>query len=742
MPGTSGSGGPATAAVRTTAAVALLWLAPPAVAQDPGGPPPAPRRTEVTDVEIEAAGSVAAGVLRDAIATTATRCSSPLLAPVCFIADWGWAERRAWLDPEEVARDTERLELAYELWGFPEARVSASYDTAASATTVTFRVDEGRPIRVASITLDGLDRLDPPVRPPARLPLRPGDPYALPRLAMIEEWLRVEMAERGHPFGVVTIEGSVDDEARTAELVIRPEPGPSAVFGSPEIRADPPIDEGTVRSLLAFESGEPYDLDRLRSSEMALYRLPIVQRAILQPAVSRPPAGDTAVVPVRVAVVPRKRRGIEAEGTISSTDCVSLAAFWRDRWFLGAPRLVGFGVGASRLGATALDGGFPCTDTGSDAYAEPGLFAQATLIQPWPGHPATRLELEGMALRSSSPGVYVMDRYGGSAAVARDFGRGFAAMLRVAPSRNTLDAADAYFCGSYGVCSDPALDAVAGPAWLVPVELTATWSPTGAPRQTVTPPELEERELWGSLGWRGWVSLGVEGGGSWSGSDWEYVRGLVEASATRSLGLSFEVAGHLRSGWLTGGDALPPFLRLYAGGLYSVRGFAENTLGPAALVTSESTAEDFGCVHTCPHDLAVDPDLVSVRPTGGDRIVEGSLEARWWLTDRLQLVGFVDAGAVRRDPLDIDGRPAFAGGWRRAITPGAGIRVISNLGPIRLDVAYDPSGPRSWPLFAARNEGLDYLGVVDFDPFAWGDAGALRRFARRLQFHVGLGQSF
>jgi outer membrane translocation and assembly module TamA len=68
-------------------------------------------------------------------------------------------------------------------------------------------------------------------------------------------------------------------------------------------------------------------------------------------------------------------------------------------------------------------------------------------------------------------------------------------------------------------------------------------------------------------------------------------------------------------------------------------------------------------------------------PIGGEGLWLASLELRYRLTPRWRLVGFTDVGDVTADPLRIS--PAEA-----HVAVGAGIRLFTLAGPIRLDIAY------------------------------------------------------
>jgi outer membrane protein assembly factor BamA len=86
---------------------------------------------------------------------------------------------------------------------------------------------------------------------------------------------------------------------------------------------------------------------------------------------------------------------------------------------------------------------------------------------------------------------------------------------------------------------------------------------------------------------------------------------------------------------------------------------------------------------------------------------------------------FVDAGMVteRRDIALAELR----------ITPGVGVRMPSMLGPIRLDIGFNPYPPQKGPLYQQVGSDLQLIDAA-YAPSL--------RFIDRLQLHLSIGQAF
>ena len=123
----------------------------------------------------------------------------------------------------------------------------------------------------------------------------------------------------------------------------------------------------------------------------------------------------------------------------------------------------------------------------------------------------------------------------------------------------------------------------------------------------------------------------------------------------------FVAAGRIKVGSLVGSpiSETAPDRLFFAGGGGSVRGYAYRNIGV---------------------------EVPGGQIVGGRSLIEGSAELRARVTESIGVVGFVDAGYVGADSF-----PEFDEAVR--VGAGAGVRYLTGLGPIRLDVAV-PLDPR------------------------------------------------
>jgi outer membrane protein insertion porin family len=223
-----------------------------------------------------------------------------------------------------------------------------------------------------------------------------------------------------------------------------------------------------------------------------------------------------------------------------------------------------------------------------------------------------------------------------------------------------------------------------------------------------------------------------------SQAPYEFNRGEVEYSKYHPIGRRIVFAWRVRGGTVLPQDInlsgqqvayVPPDQRFYGGGPNSVRGYGRNELGPRVYVITDRTNID-----TAATTQAGDTVWRGVRtaPTGGNTAVVANAELRFpspILAQRMRLGLFVDAGQVwvRGDEL------VSIRGIR--VTPGAGVRFTTPLGPVRIDVAYNGYQAERGPLLLQTDS---IVRIRDSYP----PLGARKKFWDRIVLQFAVGQAY
>jgi outer membrane protein assembly factor BamA len=639
------------------------------------------------------------------------------------------------LDSAALRADEGRIEAVYGAWGFPAADAAAEVRERGGRAGVVFRVAEGEPLRVRSLVVRGVDTLAPPLRLPV-LPLRVGEPYALPLLEATQRLIAGELAERGYAFAQVEAAGG----AAAGDVVLEVVPGPVAVFGPVEVRAEAPLTEADVRARLAYRAGERFSTGALERTRERLFALPVVDSARVEFA---PAPEGGGVVATRVTVGTGRVRAAQGTGGISSTRCLQAAAWWGSRYFLGAPRTFTLTVGTANLLREQLDGSL-CragADDEEGAFTDPDYLLRGELRQPLGA--AGWLLLDAGVRRETEAGAYVRRGVDARLGVVRELARGLQGTLAYAPERSDNPAGALFFCGVYGACSAAEGAALTDAATLAPLEASLAWSSAGAraavPGPRTGPAWLRQLQPDGAATAR----VALAAAGAPTGSEYDFARALLEGSATRFVGSRVELGARGRAAVLLGGDGpLPPQARLFGGGPAGTRGAAANLLGPGfLLLLADSAAPACAAAPGGCAGREVDPERVLVRATGGDALLEAGVEGRVWVAAWAQLAAFLDYGQVWSGVGDR--APAGLPASGSLLSPGVGLRLLRPA-PFRVDLAVDTSPARRYPLLAKSADGGGYvqLGEVVYDPFGRDGAEGWTELRRRIRVQLSSGFTF
>jgi translocation and assembly module TamA len=181
---------------------------------------------------------------------------------------------------------------------------------------------------------------------------------------------------------------------------------------------------------------------------------------------------------------------------------------------------------------------------------------------------------------------------------------------------------------------------------------------------------------------RGWSLLGrLSGSPTTLGSDVSYLQGYARAKYIYSFERHGRLLVRTEVGLtqIDGGiNELPGSVRFFAGGDNSVRGYDYKSLGPTKKVPDED-----------------DKTKLIDKVVGGNNLWVGSIEYDYRIKGNWAAAAFYDLGNAADDThLEL----------KRGV--GAGIRYISPIGPVRLDVARALDEPKGWAVHISMGPDL------------------------------------
>lgn len=724
-------------------------------------------RPEITRLRFEGNETFPDRQLRNAILTRQTECRSFLynwVVPLCRF-DVDFALDPAFYNPRTFRNDFFRIEAFYRAQGFRQVEVDTLMARPApTELEITFRIREGEPVRIAELEVQGLSDLPEGSEVARDLPVGVGDRLDRTALRAASDTLVQRLQNRGYPRAEVFLDIFVPTASLEAEVILDAFAGTRATFGEIEVMGNEAVSETVIRRMLGFREGDLYARERIFDAQRNLYSLEIFRFA----AVERAPDPPTdSIVPLQVRVTEGNQRRVRAGGGWNTADCFGTEVRWASRNFVGGARRL---VLRGRL-SNALVSSFEdsiCSNAGTGEYARLNGLVAAEFTQPWIFSPRNTLDAAVFVERQSVPDVYIRESLGLNLGLTRLVGRSTPVTLTYEPQVGRLDAADVFFCTNFLVCDTAEIDVLASANVLAPVGIRAARDRTN---RAVAP----------TGGYT--AAMDAEVASAVTFSDYDYQRVVAEATAFTSLPRDMVLAGRIRGGWLSAsafrgfdrtlreGIAIaPPQKRFYAGGANSVRGFAQNQLGPRVVTVGVEellfprNGEDFPlCGPEEVADLSCDASPLAEgefesRPTGGSAVMEGSVELRIPLLQPYLDGGlFLDFGQVWAE------NDAFRLG-DLAFTPGFGFRYSTPIGPVRLDLAYRPAARQELPVVtsAVRRwvEGEDDPEIRIQDPVTgeridWVFVDALARLEnpvifreerglslRRIQFQFSIGHAF
>ena len=719
---------------------------------------------EIVQLTMKGVKNVDQHDLEKSIQTQVSKCVSLFVQPFCWISHSPIFWQKFYLDRDEFRRDVLRIRVYYWKRGFREATVDTAITPKGRGVAVTFDVHEGEPTIVTALRID-YDTTLLTVKQKNKLNLmRVGRPLNLLTLDSTRLNFQSEMWQRGYADAIVDTAIAVNDSARRAAVAMRVFPNWPTTVGNIVILGNKRVATQTILDMLILRPGKPFIRNDMLESQRTLYTSNLFRLASILP-----PTGDSIKrIEVQVVEAPLHDARVGTSG--DNVNFFRMEAGYSAHNLFGGARRLDLNASIGNLLASKLNGVGPFAEEKRlDDVANPSPFLQPTwsasidFNQPaFLRRPANQAGLGIFAHRQSEPSIYIDRGYGLTATFTRQLMARAPASLNYRYEVTRVEAGDIYFCVNYGVCDTTTIRTLRTHQNLSPLSLTAFIDRSDQP---FTPT-------------KGYVArIDAEHASRYTLSDYRYNRAFLDAAAYWHPSLKPQVvAGHLRMGIVramtssTGDTVLHPRTRFYAGGAMSVRGYGENQLGPRVLTISEDSLRGLqtrklpnGVIDTirftrCPPNVPIqtcDPNFVSdtfalknshyvPRPTGGTSLIEGSIEVRFPTGVRhLDAAVFVDGAIVGNSALqaisDLKSIADFAKGTS-AITPGAGIRYNSPVGPIRVDLGYNPRLTEDLPVVTnTKVNGEDKL-VALRTPRTY--MSGKNTFLGRLVLHLSIGQAY
>lgn len=515
--------------------------------------------------------------------------------------------------------DLEALRSYYLSRGFLEFRIDST-QVAISPNkqdiTITVNVTEGERYVVSGVKLEG-NYLGKEEEFKSLVTIKPGEPYNADQVAQTTKAFGDYFGKFGYAFANVEARPEIDRSNNRVELTLLAEPSRRAYVRRVNIAGNNRTrDEVIRREFRQFESSW-YDADKIKLSRDRVDRLGFFREVNIETS-EVPGAPDQ--VDLNLTVVEKPTGSLQLGAGFSSAEQLALSFAVRQENAFGSGQYLGVEVNTSKYNRTIVFNSMDPYFTADGISRTIDLYHRSS--RPYEDMGGNyQLVTTGAGLRFGVP-FSELDTVFFGASVER---------TEIKPGTN-IPAYYLQYAERFGYTSSA-------------IPLTIGWA-RDSRDSAIAPTTGRYQRVAGELGVAG---------------DARYARGNYQYQQFLPLNNKFTLAFNGEIGWGKGfgGRPFPVFKHFYSGGLGSVRGFDQGTLGPR-----DVTGASIGG----PKKVTLNAEVITPFPGAGN--------------DRsLRLFGFVDVGNVFGDD------EKFRTSELRA-SAGLGLSWISPIGPLRLAAAY------------------------------------------------------
>ncbi len=514
--------------------------------------------------------------------------------------------------------DIETLRSYYLSRGYLEFKVETTQvaiSTDKQSIAITLNITEGERFIVSGVKLEG-NYLGKEEEFKTLVTIKPGEPYNADAVAETTKAFTNYFGNFGFAFAKVEATPEIDRANSRVAFVMQAEPSRRAyvrrinVSGNNRTR-----DEVVRREFRQFESSW-YDGDKIRLSRDRVDRLGFFTDVNME---TQEVSGTPDQVDITVNVAEKPTGNLQLGAGYSSADSVSLMFGIKQENVFGTGNYLGIEVNTSKSNRQLVLSTIDPYFTADGISRSIDVYDRTS--QPLSGQGGDyKLKTRGASIRFGVPFTESDTVY---------FGTGYESLTIVPGTLLPTPYLD--YANEFGYKSNS-------------IPLTVGWS-RDSRDSALVPTSGRFQRVYGDWGIAG---------------DIRFVRANYQIQQYVPLNKQFTLALNAELGWGKGlnGQPFPLFKNYYSGGLGSVRGFEQGSLGPR---TGEFAIG-------APKKLTLNAELIAPFPgAGNDRT--------------LRMYGFVDAGNVFADSYKLSGPEGL-----RAST-GLGISWISPVGPLRIAYA-------------------------------------------------------
>jgi outer membrane protein assembly complex protein YaeT len=249
-----------------------------------------------------------------------------------------------YFDRATFEADLKRLTAFYTDRGYPHARVTGTdvqFNSAHDAVSLAITIDEGAPLTVDDVRLEGFEVLSDDARHQlAEMALRRGQAFDR-RLSTTSRDLALSLLlDSGYARATVAVEEAPATAADHVVITVRATPGPLSSFGPVDVVGLKSVGRDIVNRELAFKSGDLFRETLVRRTQRRLAGLELFEFVNVE--LRSADVAPGAPLPVRITVTESKPQKWTFSAGYGSEDKARASVQWTHLNFLGRARQMTF----------------------------------------------------------------------------------------------------------------------------------------------------------------------------------------------------------------------------------------------------------------------------------------------------------------------------------------------------------------------------------------------------------------